>query len=615
MFGVDAYFQTFFFFFVSGSLAPAHMSPKTATMTSLKPGPPSRIKTAKWEIPLGNITNLPEQQDSPYAAATDGTRNQYPRLPQSARSYVDFPQPHSADLIQGGEHYVVVDDDRLSDDYATRGGGKKRKVPSSAQNGPTIAVSGESSLASREHFESGRVGHRQHQHQRDSSQQPRSRPSCMHSCGHACGAEVDETDDFENQYHDHDHRHEDGNDNDKASADDFCCEYHAQHHQCGSGGEYDDDHDRRPSDYLGSRATEHRRAVPKRKWTPSRTAIAFEKKLYNARRSQVLGLHADAIACLSQSGEETTSAATDGGSKVRPPTTSTKTNGKANGDAATLPDIAIPSTEELEDLVQALEYAGVTGWEGDRVGAGAGMWEGFGKGRPGSKLGTGQAAKSFATAKTPSAVVSAEANDDNEEIKLRWRKTGKSLERELIAQRKPIKRGGWTPEGSFEFELPSPVSKTIRQRHSQLVSLRNKVTQLLTLTLTSSPMSSLLSASTKAKIQQQTHQHPPQPAANKTKPPPAASPRRSPTAPQNINTAPPAKTDTQSSTATAKTSHHSSPKTTQKTSPDIVVEPSADDPNYVPPAPNKGKKKKKRSAAANAANPHHVKNCEFANAA
>jgi hypothetical protein len=36
-----------------------------------------------------------------------------------------------------------------------------------------------------------------------------------------------------------------------------------------------------------------------------------------------------------------------------------------------------------------------------------------------------------------------------------------------------------------------------------------------------------------------------------------------------------------------------------------------DDPDFVPSTSKKGKKKKKRSAIANAANPHHVKNCEF----
>ncbi|KAJ9108559.1 hypothetical protein QFC19_002275 [Naganishia cerealis] len=50
-------------------------------------------------------------------------------------------------------------------------------------------------------------------------------------------------------------------------------------------------------------------------------------------------------------------------------------------------------------------------------------------------------------------------------------------------------------------------------------------------------------------------------------------------------------------------------------SPNVVVEPSADDPDYIPPqsatgGAKKGKKKKKKSAMANAANPHHVKNCK-----
>jgi hypothetical protein len=42
----------------------------------------------------------------------------------------------------------------------------------------------------------------------------------------------------------------------------------------------------------------------------------------------------------------------------------------------------------------------------------------------------------------------------------------------------------------------------------------------------------------------------------------------------------------------------------------VTVEPTVDDPDFVPSTSKKGKKKKKRSAIANAANPHHVKNCE-----
>lgn len=59
------------------------------------------------------------------------------------------------------------------------------------------------------------------------------------------------------------------------------------------------------------------------------------------------------------------------------------------------------------------------------------------------------------------------------------------------------------------------------------------------------------------------------------------------------------------------------PRKAHQNSHNVIVEPSVDDPDYVPPpfgnaaGAKKGKKKKKKSAMANAANPHHVKNCKY----
>lgn len=353
------------------------------------------------------------------------------------------------------------DEDRLSDDYAARGGGKKRKVPSSAQQGPTIAVHGEFSIYRDE------------------------RQACVHSCGHTCG-DIDESASFD-------------------SGSEVCCEFHYKHPI----------DDVEPGSFSASRAAARR--IPVRKTTPARKACGFEKKLYKARKSQVLDLHADALACIDKQGTSSSKA---------------------------------PTIDELEELVQALEFANVTGWEGDRVGTGVGMWEGQGKG--------------WSTIKDPVAFAAAEAPEPQAD-RLRWRRRGRALDRARLQAREPIKRGGWVPEGSFEFEASSPLAKAISSRHHQLATLRSKVTQLLTLTIGTPAMSKMLNTKPKAA-----------PAAEKKAAKKAVA----------IEAPPPA-----------------------KASPDVVIEPSADDPHYVPPAPAKGKKKKKKSA--NASNPHHVKNCKL----
>lgn len=424
---------------------------------------------------------------------------------------------------------VAADEDRLSDDYAARGGGKKRKVPSSAQQGPTIAVHGEFSIY------------------RDERQSSSS--SCVHSCGHTCGgggsgaeaaaALADESASYD-------------------SGSEVCCEFHYKHSSVdettgsGSGD---------PGSFSASRAAATRR-IPPRKHTPARKACGFEKKLFQARKSQVLGLHADAIACMDKE---------HGQGKGSPNNTKTST---APGSQQ-----AAPTLDELEELVQALEYASVTGWEGDRVGSGAGMWEGQGKG--------------WSTIKDPAAFAAAEAPEPQED-RLRWRKRGRALERSRLLTRDPIQRGGWIPEGSFEFEAASPLAKAISGRHQQLSLLRSKVTQLLTLTLGTPSMSKLLNSNNKP---------------NKTTPTTATPKAAIKPAVQRTTKTTPAPTSVPASADKKQpTTKKVEPLPPTKNTPDIVIEPSADDPNYVPPPPPKGKKKKKRSA--NASNPHHVKNCK-----
>lgn len=166
--------------------------------------------------------------------------------------------------------------------------------------------------------------------------------------------------------------------------------------------------------------------------TDARKAIGFEKRLFNARKAQVLGLHADAVTCLGQTKQKNT---------------------------------AIPSKEELEELINALEYTGVSGWEGDKVGTGAGLFEGHtvkGRIKGDTLIGTSLIAGSSDLVAASATTSSDQPNDaTTKDIglqtpgKLNWRKRGRMAERHEWLNRKPVKRKGWIPEGTFEFEMPS----------------------------------------------------------------------------------------------------------------------------------------------------------------
>jgi hypothetical protein len=282
-----------------------------------------------------------------------------------------------------------IDDDRLSDDYAARGGGKKRKVPASAQQGPT------------------QPGEREEN-------------ACLHSCGHVCGEVTTTTTTATNAM---DRRVQPEED----TGDHFISDLDSQHDQ---------------QSCPRSRCCDHHSSirivpdpvirVPKRRMTDARMAIGFEKRLFNARKAQVLGLHADAVTCLGQTKQK---------------------------------NAAIPSKEELEELIGALEYTGVTGWEGDKVGTGAGVFEGHavnGRIKGDTLIGTSLTAGSLDLLASSAATTSEKPiNSSLQEIgpqrpdKLNWRKRGRMAERHEWLNRKPVKRKGWIPEGTFEFEMPS----------------------------------------------------------------------------------------------------------------------------------------------------------------
>jgi hypothetical protein len=266
-----------------------------------------------------------------------------------------------------------IDDDRLSDDYAARGGGKKRKVPASAQQGPSIAGERDESV-------------------------------CGHTCGHVCDATTSSIVDRMN----------------RTSFDDTqsqlptrcCCSHHSTIRIV-------------PDPVIH---------IPKRRTTPARTAREYEKRLFLGRKAQVMGLLADAVTCLSQAQGQERAQGKQGKSGV------TGQQGKG------APVEGIPSKDELEELVQALEYTGVSGWEGDRVGSGA-VWDGHvlrGRIKGGTLTGT-------------STTATTETGDQPKPGpgKLKWRKRGRVAERFNWLSRKPVKRGGWIPEGTFEFEMPS----------------------------------------------------------------------------------------------------------------------------------------------------------------
>lgn len=157
-----------------------------------------------------------------------------------------------------------------------------------------------------------------------------------------------------------------------------------------------------------------------------------------------------------------------------------------------------------------------------------------------------------------------------------------------------------------------------------LNALRAKVTQLLTLTLSSPSMTSFLNGKPNpmvplAPVKADTgaaktvsKDHAVVPAGKRDRP--ADVHRDVESNPPGPTSKPaPASSTTDGKDDPAEQKPH--PKALQN-SHNVIVEPSADDPDYVPPpfgnaaGAKKGKKKKKKSAMANAANPHHVKNCE-----
>ncbi|KAJ9115922.1 hypothetical protein QFC22_005065 [Naganishia vaughanmartiniae] len=496
-----------------------------------------------------------------------------------------------------------IDDDRLSDDYAARGGGKKRKVPASAQQGPT------------------QPGEREEN-------------ACLHSCGHVCGEEtitptkntMDRQAQSEEEHGDHFISDLDSQYDQQSCPHSRCCDHHSSIRIV-------------PDPVI---------RVPKRRMTDARMRIGFEKRLFNARKAQVLGLHADAVTCLGQTKQK---------------------------------NAAIPSKEELEELISALEYTGVSGWEGDKVGTGAGLFDGHavtGRIKGDTLIGTSVTAGSSDLV-APSVTTTSSSDQPSDAAKqdsglqtpgkLNWWKRGRMAERYEWLNRKAVKRKGWIPEGTFEFEMPSTdatltsgvidlwncsVASTIRDSNQKLNTLRVKVTQLLTLTLSSPSMTSFLNgkpipngpssvpplpvvAKTEKKM---TNTAAASSAAAKPKHKPAGSdlkigetlqntrnplsgekvqqvndpskqePATSPL-PSNLSPLPPAPVAT--ATKTDQTEHKQQPAYAHANSANVVVEPSADDPDYVPShnaagGAKKGKKKKKKSAMANAANPHHVKN-------
>ncbi|ORY35486.1 hypothetical protein BCR39DRAFT_591955 [Naematelia encephala] len=70
-----------------------------------------------------------------------------------------------------------------------------------------------------------------------------------------------------------------------------------------------------------------------------------------------------------------------------------------------------------------------------------------------------------------------------------WR-TRYDMRRRIKAGRKPIERGGWAPEGSFEFEMSSRASTTLRARTKEQAALQRLVVHLRAVILSSSKLPS-----------------------------------------------------------------------------------------------------------------------------
>ncbi|OCF75928.1 hypothetical protein I204_03225 [Kwoniella mangroviensis CBS 8886] len=194
--------------------------------------------------------------------------------------------------------------------------------------------------------------------------------------------------------------------------------------------------------------------------SPARRLIEWKKQLFIKRKSNFISLYIDAQNALAENdrskNKDTTTSNkngnlvnTQGSSKSRKTDTqlSTMTGRKSN-----LPDVS-----EFEKLLPALEDVNLGSWSPDQHG-----WK------------------------------------NNQPLQpVKFRTSIKFRKKEwLRSKMKDVKRKGWFPEGSFEFELESKASSTLRAKAREQSALLKLANEFRSLIITSNKISSVVTTTT-----------------------------------------------------------------------------------------------------------------------
>ncbi|WWC93507.1 hypothetical protein V866_000342 [Kwoniella sp. B9012] len=196
----------------------------------------------------------------------------------------------------------------------------------------------------------------------------------------------------------------------------------------------------------------------KLKLSPARRLIEWKKQLFIKRKSNFISLYIDAQNALAETGQSKNNDSSNKNGNIantQGPSKSRKTDTKSTtvtGRKSNLPDVS-----EFEKLLPALEDVNLGSWTPDQHG-----WK---------------------------------SNQPLQPVK--FRTSIKFRKKEwLRSKMKDVKRKGWFPEGSFEFELESKASSTLRAKAREQSALLKLANELRSLIITSNKISSVVTTTT-----------------------------------------------------------------------------------------------------------------------
>ncbi|WVW85539.1 hypothetical protein I302_107577 [Kwoniella bestiolae CBS 10118] len=298
----------------------------------------------------------------------------------------------------------------------------------------------------------------------------------------------------------------------------------------------------------------------KMKLSPARRLIEWKKELFIKRKANFISLYIDAQNALAETEQQAQAQASKNNlnsNSKEPSTTPTPTpkpfsvSGKndLSQRKSNLPDVS-----EFEKLLPALEDINLNAWTPDRQG-----WKNNQPLQP----------VKFRTA-----------------IRFRRKEWLKSRSME-------IKRKGWFPEGSFEFELECKASSSLRAKAREQSALLKLANELRGLIITANKTSPVVTTTTTTTSSNNTNIKDDDKSPSKT--------RRKIAGHRDINTAPSSNVNVNGTT-----------NSTEESQP--MSQSQSKDSNETKTTANGGAggkkkpKKKKRSVLANQSNPHHVDN-------